>query len=141
MKINVFGLGYVGNITAICLASLGHEVLGIEVIAEKVAKLNSGELPIFEPELDELLQSVRDKSTEGSFRATQELGDEFELSTLSIICVGTPSKSSGDVDLNQIKSTICILAERLKKSNTWHDIVIRSTIPPQTTKKYFNSPD
>ena len=133
MKINIYGLGYVGSVISICLASLGHEVIGIEVVPEKVDALNSGQLHIYEPGLQELFKSVIKKKTPGTFHAVKQL-ELYNNADVSIICVGTPGLTSGNIDLGQIEQTIKVIGGMLRHTGDRHDIIVRSTIPPGTTE-------
>jgi len=136
MKLNVFGLGYVGNVTALCLTKLGHEITGVEVVLEKVCAIEKGKLPIFEPGLDDLLRAANKGDLAGKFRVMTKIGlDHFACSEGSIICVGTPSLNSGDVDLSQIQETLETIARALKQTNSWHNVIVRSTIPPGTMQE------
>jgi len=134
MKLNIFGLGYVGSVTGLCLASIGHEVTGVEVVDSKVDAFNRGELPIFEPGLEELCQEVMQGKTQGRFKAVTDLNNDERSSSVSIICVGTPSQNFGGVDLSQIKETMTALAKRISKNSESHHVIVRSTIPPGTTQ-------
>lgn len=134
-KVNVFGLGYVGNVTALSLARLGHHIIGIEVVEEKIQHIRSGKLPIYEPGLETLLHKAQQEELQGKFFVENCLNnEEFDSIDGSIVCVGTPSLSSGEVDLSQIKATLTTIARAIKNSNSWHNVIIRSTIPPGTTE-------
>ena len=91
MQISVFGLGYVGAVTAGCLADKGHRILGVDVQQAKVEAFNAGRSPIIEPELSDLLRNARDQ---GHLEATTDVEHAVATTDLSIICVGTPSLSS-----------------------------------------------
>ncbi|MFA6378620.1 MAG: nucleotide sugar dehydrogenase [Candidatus Omnitrophota bacterium] len=136
MNINVFGLGYVGNVVALKLVEAGHDVIGIELIARKVKDLQRGRLSIFEPGLEELLSLALKKKTKGRLSAVTKLDlEEFRKSDGSIVCVGTPSLSSGEVDLHQLVTTLKTIGQALKKTSRWHDVIIRSTVSPGTTQE------
>src|SRR5207247_1817581 len=96
MKVSVFGLGYVGSVSAAALAADGHDVIGVDVNAEKVAAVNGGRSPIVEPGLEELLARV---AAEGRLRATTDTARAVAASEVSLICVGTPSRRNGSLDL------------------------------------------
>ncbi len=135
MKINVFGLGYVGNVVALKLVDMGHEVTGVEVVARKVEALKKGRLSIFEPGLQELLSTALKNKTKGKLAVVTELSlSDFKKSEGSIVCVGTPSLSSGEVDLGQLRATLRTIGAALKESSRWHNVIIRSTVPPGTTE-------
>ena len=89
MKISVFGLGYVGAVTAACLAKTGNTVIGIDVNPKKVEMLDSGRAPVLEPGLDEIVAQAR---KEGRLHATTDVSKALNESEISFICVGTPSR-------------------------------------------------
>lgn len=129
MKICVFGLGYVGVVSAACLAELGHSVAGVDISSSKVDKITSGLSPIVEPGIqDYVAENVR----RGSLRATTSAAEGLEDADVVFICVGTPSRSNGSVDLLAIKKVtqqIRDLAYRLASNAC---IIYRSTVPPGT---------
>ncbi len=135
MKINVFGLGYVGNVTALSLTAMGHDVTGIEVVKEKVKLIQNGKLPIYEPGLEDLLHKALAGKLEGRFRVQSELPHNFQSSDGSLVCVGTPSLNSGQVDLSQIEQTVRAIGKSLKNTKRRHEVIIRSTIPPGTMEE------
>ena len=99
MRVSVFGLGYVGCVSAASFAGDGHEVIGVDVNAEKVAAINDGRSPIVEPGLDELLARC---SSEGRLRATTDTAEAIRDSEVSLLCVGTPSRKNGSLDLTYL---------------------------------------
>src|SRR3954466_5300467 len=99
MKIAVFGLGYVGAVTAAGLAHSGHNVVGVDVDGDKVAALNAGESPVVEPGIVELIATGVQS---GRLRATRSIAEAMEHADLSLVCVGTPSGSLGSTDLSYI---------------------------------------
>src|SRR5262245_44742589 len=100
MRISVFGLGYVGAVTASCLAEQGHHIVGVDVHPQKVADFNLGQAPIVEPELDGLLRQAHAK---GLLRATTNSAEAVAATEVSLICVGTPSKSNGAPDISNVQ--------------------------------------
>src|SRR5688572_13760555 len=100
MKVSVFGLGYVGSVSAASFAADGHTVVGVDVNADKVASLNEGRSPIVEKGLDEL---IRDTTADGRLRATTSTTDAVNSTDLSLICVGTPSRKNGSLDLSYLE--------------------------------------
>src|SRR5258705_7518861 len=104
MKVSVFGLGYVGSVSAASLATDGHEVVGVDVNAEKVGSVNAGKSPIVEPGLGELLSS---SVADGSLRATTDTADAGRSTEGALICVGTPSPPHGPPGLTY-PATVCL---------------------------------
>jgi len=132
MRISVFGLGYVGCVSAAAYASMGHKVIGIDVKNEKILAINSGKSPIFEKGLDTLLsESVK----LGNLKATDSVDFAVHNSDISLVCVGTPSLVDGGIDLTYIKSVCREIAYSLENKSTYHVIAIRSTIPPGTIEQ------
>ncbi len=129
MNISIFGLGYVGSVSSACFSLMGHNVIGVDNKEHKNVSINSGQAPIFESGLDELLS----KSIESNrLSATSDVKYAVENSDISIICVGTPSKPNGSVDISYIINVCTQIAEVLVQKKSYHVIVIRSTIPPGT---------
>jgi GDP-mannose 6-dehydrogenase len=131
MQVSVFGLGYVGAVTAVCLADRGHDVIGADVQEEKVTSLNAGRSPIIEPELSELLRKARQQ---GRLRATVDVEDAVRNSTASIVCVGTPSLESGRLNLAFIRRVSTQLRAALTSLGKPHVIIFRSTMLPGSTR-------
>jgi GDP-mannose 6-dehydrogenase len=126
----VFGLGYVGSVSAASIAADGHQVVGVDVNADKVAAINAGKSPIVEPGLDDLLaQNV----AEGRLRATTDPADAIRGSDLSLICVGTPSRRNGSLDLTHLERVSEQIGAALRDAPTYHVVVVRSTVLPGTT--------
>lgn len=127
MNISVFGLGYVGSVSAVCLASKGHQVIGVDSNSFKVDAINAGKAVIIEPELSKLTNKV---VSMGFLRATADVNDAILNSSLSFICVGTPSKKDNSLDLQYIKRICENIGRILKEKNEHHIIVCRSTMFP-----------
>jgi GDP-mannose 6-dehydrogenase len=127
MKISVFGLGYVGSVTAVCLADREHDVIGVEANPDKLALFRAGQTPLFEPGLAELLAKVHHT---GRFAATASPAEAIQNSTVSFICVGTPSKKGGQADLSHVEHVSREIGEALRGKNVPHTIVVRSTMLP-----------
>ena len=135
MKVSIFGLGYVGAVTAGCLAELGHVIIGADVQPEKVEAFNTGRSPIIEPELDDLLSLAR---REGRLSATTHAAEAVHASDVSIICVGTPSLESGRLNLDFVRKVSEQIATVLKSSGKKHVILFRSTMLPGSTRQMVN---
>jgi GDP-mannose 6-dehydrogenase len=130
MRVSVFGLGYVGSVSAASFAASGHDVIGIDVNADKVAAINEGRSPIVEPGLGELLQQgVREKR----LRATTSTAEAINSSDLSLVCVGTPSRRNGSLDLSYLVRVCEDIGTVLRDKPGYHIVVIRSTVLPGTT--------
>ena len=130
MKVSVFGLGYVGSVSAASFAADGHDVVGVDVNADKVAAVNAGRSPIVEPGLDELLASgVADRRV----RATLDTADAVQASEVSLICVGTPSRKNGSLDLTYLERVSEQIGAALRDKPSYHVVVVRSTVLPGTT--------
>ncbi len=132
MRISVFGLGYVGAVTAACLAPEGHDVVGVDPIRTKVDLINSGQSPIIEPEAGKITSKV---VKSGRLRATANQDEAILHSDLSFVCVGTPSQPNGNLDLTYIRRVCELIGKSLKIKPTRHTIVIRSTILPGTMRQ------
>src|SRR5215468_1070716 len=103
MKVTVVGLGYVGTVTAACLASRGHHVCGVDIDAAKVDEIRSGRSPVTEPGLDALVSRA---VADGRLRATTSCGDALDQADVSLVCVGTPSAARGGTDLSHLRRAI-----------------------------------
>jgi GDP-mannose 6-dehydrogenase len=135
MKVAVVGLGYVGTVTAACLASRGHDVWGVDVDAAKVDEIRGGRSPVAEPGLDALVaQTVAD----GTLHATNSCADALDQADLSLVCVGTPSAPRGGTDLTYIRRAVDDIVVALRATQApasrQHSVVIRSTVPPGTVE-------
>jgi GDP-mannose 6-dehydrogenase len=130
MKVSLFGLGYVGCVTAACLAKCGHDVLGVDVNADKVEMINAGKSPIIEEGLAEI---IRESHLGGRFRATTDPVKAVLNSEVSLVCVGTPSNGNGSLDLKAVKSVAGQIGEALREKS-YHCIVFRSTVLPGTVR-------
>lgn len=130
--ISIFGLGYVGCVSAACLAKNGHLVVGVDVSSEKVDLINSGVPTIIEKDVDTL---VREAVSNGSLRATTNVHDAILASDVSVVCVGTPASKSGHLDLSYIEKTANQIGLALKNKDSYHVVVIRSTVLPGTNKR------
>ncbi len=132
-KISVIGVGYVGLCTAVGLASKGYSVLASDIDPEKIDKINMGIPPFYEPDLQEKLSECLKRGTlKGLHKQTNRAIKETDL---TFIAVGTPSKSDGSIDLKYIKSAAKTIGKTLKHKDTYHVIIIKSTVVPGTTQK------
>ncbi len=132
MKIAILGLGYVGFTAACCLAREGHEVIGIDINADKVNEINSGQAPIKEPQVTELLQQALEK---GLIRAVTEISDFSDID-LAMVCVGTPSSIDGSHDMSFIVNVTRQIAERLSSGRAKPlTVTYRSTFRPGTVRQ------
>src|ERR1700704_2843081 len=132
MRVSVFGLGYVGSVTAACLARAGHEVIGVDVNQEKVDMINAAASPVVEPGLGELLADVVGARR---LRATTSVSAAVAGSALSLICVGTPGRVNGQLDLRAIERVGRMIGEALTARSEIHTVVLRSTVLPGVTEK------
>jgi GDP-mannose 6-dehydrogenase len=128
--ISVFGLGYVGSVTAACFASKGHKVVGIDLAKDKVESIASGQTPILEPGIDEIISSCHGQ---GLLSATMNVEIAVRETDISFLCVGTPSQLNGKLDLQGIKHVCEQIGAVLKTKDAFHTVVTRSTILPGTT--------
>ena len=130
MNVSVFGLGYVGSVSAATFADDGHTVIGVDVNPTKVEMLNAGQSPIVEPGLGELIESG---VTAGRLRATTSASEAVSASDVSLISVATPSRRNGSLDLSHLTRVCEQVGEALRRKSTYHIVVIRSTVLPGTT--------
>ena len=129
MKLSVFGLGYVGCVSAACLAEAGNEVIGVDVNQTKVDIINAGNSPIIEAGINELIAKV---VAAGHLSATTDSARAIRDSELSLVCVGTPSNQNGSLHLRHIEHVCSEIGAALKTKNERHIVVIRSTMLPGT---------
>ena len=132
MKLSVFGLGYVGCVSAACFAKEGHEVVGVDVNPTKVGIINEGRSPIVEAGIGELIGEM---VSSGRLRATVDSADAVNNSEVSLVCVGTPSKANGSLDFTYIKRVCKDIGAALEKKSGKHIVIIRSTMLPGTIKE------
>lgn len=131
LAVSVFGLGYVGCVTAACLADRGHEVTGVDVAASKVDLLNRGQATIVEEGIAELVHGAHKA---GRLRATTSVSEAVAASDISLVCVGTPSQPNGNLDLSYVERVCSQIGEALRTKPGRHTVVIRSTVFPGTTE-------
>ena len=129
MKISIFGLGYVGAVSAGCLAKEGHTVIGVDPYQPKVDLINSGQTPVIEKDIGEIVeQAVK----VGTLRATTDIQDAVNNTEMSFICVGTPSLVNGGLDLKYVRSVCEQIGKAIKEKSGFHVVVARSTMLPGT---------
>ncbi len=129
MRLSIFGLGYVGTVSAACLTSYGHTVIGVDTNPLKVDSICKGESPVVEPGVDELL---RRGVAEGRLSATTDPQSAVLGSECSLLCVGTPSRSNGSLSLDQVFAVGRQIGKALKDKPGYHAVALRSTVLPGT---------
>lgn len=132
MKISIIGTGYVGLSTGVGFASKKNHVICMDIDKKRIEEIGKGESPIFEPGLHEMLEKVLDK---GNFEVTNDLDQAVMNSDVSFICVPTPTKRNGGTDLSFIEGVSMDIGSSLIKKDSYHVIVVKSTIVPGTTEK------
>ncbi len=132
MNISVFGLGYVGCVSLGCLAKNGHQVTGVDINADKVQLINSGFPTIIEKDIDKL---IAEQHKRGAVSATLNHAEAVKNSDVAIICVGTPSTSTGHLDMSYVYRTAEQIAKGLKGRDRFFVIAVRSTVAPGTCRK------
>ncbi len=131
-RVSVFGLGYVGTVTAACLAGRGHRVVGVDVQQEKVDAINAGRSPVVEPFVDELIaRGSRTGHLSATISASAAIGD----TAISVVCVGTPSLDSGKLNLSFVRSATRQIVAALDASSHRHTVIFRSTMLPGSTRQ------
>lgn len=132
MKVSIFGLGYVGAVSAACLAQQGHHVTGVDPEPVKVDLINSGHSPVVEQDLDTIIAAA---VREGRLRATASVSEAIAASDVSLICVGTPSQLNGSLDLKYVRRVCEEIGTALRGKAGFHVVVARSTILPGTMRE------
>lgn len=132
MKISIFGLGYVGCVSAACLSKNGHYVIGVDVDPNKVNLINDGKPTIIEKDIEELIKAGKNSNL---LEATADINFAINNSDVSIICVGTPNQEDGSLNLNYVFRVASQIGQALKTKNAFHVIAVRSTVLPGTNMK------
>ncbi len=129
--VSIFGLGYVGTVTAACLAHQGSQVTGVDLNPAKVQAIESGQSPIVEPGVGEL---IAEASKACRLHATSDSAAAVLSTDISFLCVGTPSLRNGKLDLGHIEPVCREIGDALRKKNSFHLVVLRSTVLPGTAE-------
>ncbi len=136
MKVAVVGLGYVGTVTAACLAANGHDVWGVDIDTAKVEEVRAGRSPVAEPGLSYLVART---TADGTLHATESTVVALDRADVSLVCVGTPSTARGATDLSHIQNAVDDIVAALRRADPpasgTHSVVIRSTVPPGTVER------
>lgn len=128
-SVSVFGLGYVGCVSAACLAKAGHSVVGVDLNPGKVNLINDGKPTILEEGIADLIAAMR---RTGHLRATTDAREAVLASGLSLVCVGTPSRANASLDLRQVERVCEEIGSALRDKTEPHVVIIRSTVLPGT---------
>jgi len=131
MNISIFGMGYVGAVSAACLTREGHRIVGVDPVRTKVDLINQGRSPIIEKEVGEIINKA---VTENRLRATVDMTAAVLETQVSFVCVGTPGQLNGDLDLKYIRRVCEEIGVVIGKKKERHIVVIRSTILPGTMR-------
>ena len=132
LRISIFGLGYVGSVSAGCLTALGHDVIGVDVNPIKVDMINAGKSPVIEAGLDALIAAG---VKAGRLRADTRGGEAIAASDISLICVGTPSDNNGNLNLTFVERVCQEIGQALATKESYHVVVTRSTMLPGSTEE------
>jgi GDP-mannose 6-dehydrogenase len=132
MKLSIFGLGYVGCVSAACFADRGHEVIGVDVNQLKVDIINDGKSPIVEPGIAEL---IAEAVKQNKLRATTDASSAVANSDVSLVCIGTPGNHNGSLDLSYIKRACQQIGEAISAKGRHHIVAMRSTMLPGTIEQ------
>jgi GDP-mannose 6-dehydrogenase len=132
LTISVFGLGYVGSVSAACCAEQGHRIIGVDPQQAKVDLINEGVPPVVERDLAELIREVR---RDGRLSATSDAAAAISESSISFISVGTPSRQNGSLDLSSLARVCEEIGAALRDKRDFHIVVVRSTVLPGTLQK------
>src|SRR5215217_4650567 len=132
MKVSIFGLGYVGCVSSACLGDSGHEVIGVDMNPVKVQIINDGRSPVAEPGVDDLIgRAVKEQR----LRATMDPLEAVRETDISLVCVGTPGRPNGSLDLTYVKGACKQIGMALEAKSQFHIVAIRSTMLPGTIEE------
>lgn len=129
MKISVIGCGYVGTVTGVCFADLGHDIVFYDIDKKKLDTLSRGEAPIYERSLDDLIQRNWER-----LATTSDLTAAVRDTDITFICVGTPSRDDGSIDLTYVLSAAATIGKALQETGNFHPVIVKSTVFPGTTE-------
>lgn len=132
MKISIFGMGYVGCVSAGCFAELGHQIMAVEPDPTKVSMINQGKSPIIETRMDEVIAAVVAK---GQLRASSDWLAAVQETELAMVCVGTPSQANGNIDLRSVLRVCEQIGQAIASKPDYFTVVIRSTVIPGTVEE------
>ncbi|MDJ0645805.1 MAG: nucleotide sugar dehydrogenase [Flavobacteriaceae bacterium] len=132
MNISIFGLGYVGCVSMGCLAKNGHNIIGVDVVQNKVDLINEGKPTIIEKDIDKI---IKEEHSKGNISATTDSADAVKNTDVSFICVGTPSSENGQLNLKYVYKVAEDIGRALKNKDSFHVIAIRSTVFPGTNEE------
>lgn len=131
-SISIFGLGYLGAVSAACFCELGYQVIGVDTDAEKVELINRGDSPIVEDQLPELLRAARQNDL---LIATHDAESAILATDITIVSVGTPSNSDGSCDTRYLQEASSQIGKAIKLKSSYHLVLFHSTVPPNTTRE------
>ena len=131
MRISIIGAGYVGLVSGACLADRGHDVVVVDKDPRRVASIDDGSAPFYEPGLDDVLGRVAGRK----LQATDDLSAAITATDVTLIAVGTPSEPDGRVDLGAIRAVAMEIGDVLAGKDDWHAVIVKSTVPPGTTER------
>jgi len=129
MKISIIGCGYVGTVTGVCFADLGHDIIFHDIDEKKLDLLSRGKAPIYEPSLGDLIQRSRER-----LATTSDLAAAVRGTDITFICVGTPSREDGSIDLAYVLSAGATIGKALQEALDFHPVIVKSTVFPGNTE-------
>ncbi len=129
MKISIIGCGYVGTVTGVCFADFGHDIVFYDIDKKKLDLLSRGESPIYEPSLDDLIRKNSQHLT-----TTSDLTAAVRDTDITFICVGTPSRDDGSIDLAYVLSAGATIGQALQETPDFHPVIVKSTVFPGSTE-------